>query len=98
MAISPTDPPQVVQYRKVRVRIATQQMEILMEEHWVTELMTRYSQMSESIQRVNNDDVVLLACTAQSENQGAVEPVTPGAIMMNMVVSSAINGEYEPCG
>ena len=40
----------------------------------------------------------LLACTAQSENQGAVEPVTPGAIMMNMVVSSAINGEYEPCG
>lgn len=41
---------------------------------------------------------LLLACTAQSEKQGSVEPVTSGAIEMNMVVSSAINGEYEPCG
>ena len=50
MAISPTDPPQVVQYRQARVQIATQQVDVLMEEHWATELMTRYIQVSESVQ------------------------------------------------
>ena len=50
MAISPTDPPQVVQYRQARLQIATQQMDILMEEHWFTEMLTRYIQVSESIQ------------------------------------------------
>ena len=39
----------------------------------------------------------LLACTGANESVETV-PVVSGAVEMNMVVSSAINGEYEPCG
>ena len=39
----------------------------------------------------------LLACTSPNEEIETV-PTVSGAVEMNMVVSSAINGEYEPCG
>lgn len=39
-----------------------------------------------------------LACTAPNEKLDATAPMVSGAVEMNMVVSSAINGEYEPCG
>lgn len=51
MAMTPTDPPQIVQYRQTRVQYSGQQVDVLIEEHWFTELMTRYSQLSESSQK-----------------------------------------------
>ena len=39
----------------------------------------------------------MLACTT-SNDPVVSAPKTTGAIEMNMIVSSAINGEYEPCG
>ena len=41
--------------------------------------------------------LLLLACTAWNEGVETV-PEVKGAVEMNMIVSSAINGEYEPCG
>ena len=48
VSISPTDPPQIVQYRQVRVDSLDQQLDVLIEEYWFTEWMTRYRQLSES--------------------------------------------------
>ena len=39
----------------------------------------------------------LLACTSPNEDV-TIPPSKSGAVEINMVVSSAINGEYEPCG
>ena len=41
--------------------------------------------------------LLLLACTT-SNQEFETNPDVSGAVEMNMVVSSAINGEYEPCG
>ena len=46
MALSSTEPPQIVQYRQVRIRSASTIIEVLIEEHWLTELMERYHQLS----------------------------------------------------
>ena len=40
---------------------------------------------------------LLFACNGFTEQVDPSDGVE-GAIEMNMVVSSAINGEYEPCG
>lgn len=39
----------------------------------------------------------LFACNGAPESSDTITSVE-GAVEMNMVVSSAINGEYEPCG
>lgn len=41
---------------------------------------------------------LFLACISKEEPSEPVSSEVSGAIEMNMVVSSAINGEYEPCG
>ena len=41
--------------------------------------------------------LLAMACTVTDTDQSS-EPVVSGAVEMNMIVSSAINGEYEPCG
>jgi len=41
--------------------------------------------------------LLAMACTVSDSNK-STEPIVDGAIDMNMIVSSAINGEYEPCG
>ena len=41
---------------------------------------------------------MMLACTLTEPQKESQEPVVEGSVPMTMVVTSALNGEYEPCG
>ena len=47
MALSDSEPPQIVQYRQVRIQSDSSEVDVLIEEHWLSELIDRHVQLSQ---------------------------------------------------
>ena len=45
MALSDSEPPQIVQYRQVRIQSVSTEVDVLIEEHWLSELIERHDQL-----------------------------------------------------
>ena len=48
MALSPSEPPQIVEYRQIRVGLEDTFRDVLIEEHWVADFVSRYKKLQHS--------------------------------------------------
>ena len=48
MALTPTEPPQIVEYRQIRLDVDDSSRDVLIEEHWVADFVSRYKNLQQS--------------------------------------------------
>ena len=51
MALTESDPPQIVQYRQVRIQSPSREVDVLIEDHWLSELVEQHEQLSTPAER-----------------------------------------------